>query len=399
MLGILYLIFAGIIGQYLFKKLVPDPAKICKISSLTNISGKSIKLPSWMISLPGAFLIGTLAVTWFTYLSAWLVAYFMPQLPKPLFYGNLATFIVLVALMVVLLIGRKKSGRGFWLQQLKTFNYGEFLTQHRVELLYILIVTVVWSIFMVRSFNYNNGNMNVGFSVASDFGNTLSILRSFSYGSNFPTEFTHFAGVATGGANDIPYHFMFQFLAGNLEFLGMRIDWAFNLPSILAMVAFLMLLYSLTVMIIGKRWCGFMVFLLFFLRSSFAFFTYIAKLVTEGAGSLPNLLTKIIHNTGYIGNTANENWGFWLARVYVNKRHFAFALGMGILVIILLLPLYKKKINPKIAPINNERQVLSARQASPFRKNSWNQSWIKLFGDSVAITEVAAASEPALAVF
>ena len=39
------------------------------------------------------------------------------------------------------------------------------------------------------------------------------------------------------------YHFMFQFLAGNLEYLGMRLDIAYNLISILALTGFLMMLY------------------------------------------------------------------------------------------------------------------------------------------------------------
>lgn len=369
MLGFLYLIFAGIIGQYLFTKIVPDLAKICKTSSLTNIPGKSIKLPTWMISLPGAFLFGTLVVAWFTYLVTWLIAYFLPQLTKPLLYGDLVTFLLLIVLVAVLAI-RKKSGWGDWVQKFKTLDFGEFFAQHKVELFYILIVTVVWSILMVRSFNFSNGNMNVGFSVSSDFGSTLAILRSFSFGSNFPTEFPHFAGVATGG-NDIRYHFMFQFLAGNLEFLGMRIDWAFNLPSILAMVSFLMLLYALTVMIIGKRWSAFIVFLLFFLRSSFAFFTYLMKLITQGVNSIPMIATKIMQNTGYIGNTANEDWGFWLSRVYVNKRHFAFALGIGVLVIILFLPLFKKmiyalhKLRTSDLPKKLAGKVVPSSQAAP----------------------------------
>ena len=41
------------------------------------------------------------------------------------------------------------------------------------------------------------------------------------------------------------YHFMFQFLVGNLEFLGIRLDFAYNIESVLALLGFLMLLYSI----------------------------------------------------------------------------------------------------------------------------------------------------------
>jgi len=69
--------------------------------------------------------------------------------------------------------------------------------------------------------------MRIGWSVSSDFSTHLAVIRSFSYGSNFPSGYPHFAD------GNMRYHFMFMFLAGNLEFLGLRLDWAFNLPSIL----------------------------------------------------------------------------------------------------------------------------------------------------------------------
>ena len=65
------------------------------------------------------------------------------------------------------------------------------------------------------------------------------MMRSFSKGNNFPTEYPHFGG------QDVKYHFMFQFLVGNLEFLGIRLDFAYNIESVLALLGFLMLLYSI----------------------------------------------------------------------------------------------------------------------------------------------------------
>jgi len=92
--------------------------------------------------------------------------------------------------------------------------------------------------------------MRIGWSVSSDFSTHLAVIRSFSYGSNFPSGYPHFAD------GNMRYHFMFMFLAGNLEFLGLRLDWAFNLPSILSIVSFLMLLYSFAVLLLGEKIIG-----------------------------------------------------------------------------------------------------------------------------------------------
>ena len=49
---------------------------------------------------------------------------------------------------------------------------------------------------------------------------------------------------------------MFQFLAGNLEYLGMRMDVAYNIVSLTSLTGFLMLLYQLALRITGKMCCG-----------------------------------------------------------------------------------------------------------------------------------------------
>ena len=41
------------------------------------------------------------------------------------------------------------------------------------------------------------------------------------------------------GGQDVKYHFMFQFLVGNLEYLGLRLDLGYNLVSILSLAGFL----------------------------------------------------------------------------------------------------------------------------------------------------------------
>ncbi|GAE89762.1 hypothetical protein [Acetivibrio straminisolvens] len=184
---------------------------------------------------------------------------------------------------------------------------------------------------MVGSFYVKDGVMKIGWSVSSDFSPHLAVIRSFSYGFNFPTEYPHFAD------GNMRYHFMFMFLAGNLEFLGLRIDWAFNLPAILSIVSFLTLLYSFAVLLLGEKIIGVITGVLFFFRSSFAFFTFIA-----GKPTIKEALSGIKGMTEHIGNTQHEEWGLYAQKVYVNQRHLPFVLGIMMLALIIVLPLFIK---------------------------------------------------------
>jgi hypothetical protein len=181
---------------------------------------------------------------------------------------------------------------------------------------------------MIYTFNVKHGMMVVGRTVWSDFGSHLPLIRSFSRGANFPTQFQLFPD------GDMRYHFMFQFLVGNLEYLGLRIDWAFNIPSILALVGAMMALYALAVSLTGKKSAGVITGLLFWFRSSFAFFTFVRDIDSVG---------QIFTNNAFIGNTMNEAWGLWNQNVYANQRHLAFGLILLFAVIIEVLPLLKGK--------------------------------------------------------
>ena len=118
---------------------------------------------------------------------------------------------------------------------------------------------------MCYTFYIIANKLHVGFTVFSDFTPHLSMIRSFSKGNNFPTSYTCYAG------EDIRYHFMFLFLVGNLEFLGMRLDFAFNIPSAMGLISVYLLLYVLAVKISERRSVGFLTGLLFTFRSSISF--------------------------------------------------------------------------------------------------------------------------------
>lgn len=125
---------------------------------------------------------------------------------------------------------------------------------------------------------------------------------------------------------------MFQFLAGNLEYLGMRMDVAYNIVSLTSLTGFLMLLYQLALRITGKMCCGVLTIFLFFFRSGMAFFRFVWEHIQAG-----NLLETLTENVSFIGYTTNENWGLWNFNVYLNQRHLAFGLLMVTLALYLFM--------------------------------------------------------------
>lgn len=322
MIGILYIALSWVSGYILLRQFLPSIFDFSKSLSLT---GKQVKLPAWMVTLPASFLVGTLLVTWTTYISAYLFR----STGNPMLYGNIISFIFYSILIIFFLVKDRKDFTALLKSIIPAFKKGTFLKNNIVEIIYVLVFLGVWTYLMIESFYIKDGVIKIGLSVVSDFSPHLAVIRSFSFGSNFPSEYPHFAD------GSMRYHFMYLFLVGNLEFLGLRLDWAFNLPSILSVVSFLMLLYSFTVLLFGEKAIGAITGVLFFFRSSFAFFTYITEKpsVKEAFEGLKTI-------TDHIGNTQNEEWGLYAQKVYVNQRHLSFVLGIMMLVLITVLPLF-----------------------------------------------------------
>lgn len=328
MLGFVYIILSSYIGYNLIENILPS---LFKVSKVKRTPTKTPKLNKKMVVLPAAFLIGTLIMTWFTY----LVSYAFYKYENPMLYGNIISFAVSI-LITAYFIRKKRNKYRQVIKRIRSLRYKDIikiLKKNRIEIIFITICTLVWTYFMFRSFYIKNGTIFIGISVFSDFAPHLAMIRSFSFGANFPTEYAHFPD------GTIRYHFMFQFLAGNLEYLGMRLDYAFNLPSILSIVSFMILLYSFVIIITKKQWIAIITSVLFFFRSSFAFFTYI-----EDKGKIKDIISNIMNNSLHIGKTLHEEWGLYAQKVYLNQRHLAFALGILMLILITIYPLFKMMI-------------------------------------------------------
>lgn len=307
MLGILFVILGSLMGKELLEGILDNK---------TRENQNQI----WIL-LPGAFGIGMLLMGWGTYLVSGAASAIGAEIP--LIYGNLAVMGAAAVFLAVLYTGRIRKGRAVLFHKNRKMIKYKKLFQKEALFFTILALFLIWIMFYV--FFIRDGVLYSGFTVYGDYAPHTAMMRSFSLGNNFPTQYPHFGG------EDVKYHFMFQFLVGNLEFLGLRLDVAYNLVSVLALLGFLMLLYSLAKRITGSGKTGILTVVFFFFRSALTFFRFVWEHVQAG-----DLLSTLRDNMEFIGYTVNENWGLWNFNVYLNQRHLAF----GLLIISLVIWMY-----------------------------------------------------------
>ncbi len=328
MLAAIYLIASMLVGAVLV--FLTKPAWENRLKVL--FGNEKIISPSFLF-FPAIYLTGTLVLSWITYFLA--VAFAASK--NPLLYANL-TALLLTAVLIGCTCFYKRDLLKKWFSELR--KYGLHIRFSWQEWTILIGSALFWSIFIIRSLYAQGEVLHAGVSAFSDFGAHFPVIRSFSRGSNFPAQYPHFPD------GTMRYHFMFYFMAGNLEFLGFNFPLALNLPSILSLICFSMLLYSLGAALTKKPLAGLVTCGLFAFRSSFAFFTY-----SKGFESLRDFIHALANNLNvdgsgreHIGSTMNESWGLWAQKVYVNQRHLAFAFGLFILVMFLLLPLFVETV-------------------------------------------------------
>ena len=310
MFGVIYILVCLLTGFAITENVIGTYDR----AVLRNVKKNKTSVSSFFIKFPLYYVTGTLSVTWTVYISACIFS----KCDEPLIPANLIALILYSAIDFVLIFRKRKT-------VFKTFS-GALTRITGIEIAVFVIVLMFWILLDSLTLSYSDGMLDVGVSVFSDFTPHLSMVRSFSKMQNFPSDYTFFAG------EDMKYHFMFQFLCGNLEFLGFRLDLALNVPSIISMVTAYMALYSFAVRLFSRRSVGFLSMLLLTFRSSFSFFIF--------AGGLQSgrVLEELSSNRGFIGSTQNESWGLWNLNVYCNQRHLAFCLTIAIIVLYYMMP-------------------------------------------------------------
>ncbi len=206
--------------------------------------------------------------------------------------------------------------------------------------IYFWIILSIFSLFfsswlMFHTFSYDgkNSSMLIAPKAWSDFGAHIPLIRSFSLGDNFPPESPLFPG------EPIRYHFLFYFLVGSLEKIGLRIDWAFNIPSIIGFAGLMIAIAFIAQKLFRDKRITCLSLLFFLFNGSFSFLRFFT-LHPLSIASVKDIVTNEAFPS-FAPWGQGEIAAFWNLNIYTNQRHLAFAFALAILFIGILLYIEK----------------------------------------------------------
>lgn len=193
-----------------------------------------------------------------------------------------------------------------------------------------------WLMFHTFSYDQNKPAIRIAFKLWSDFGAHIPMIRSFSLGNNFPNPWQHksieypiFPG------EPIRFHFLFDMGVGLLERLGLRIDWALNIPSAVGFFLLLVAIYTLSDRLFRSRTAAFLSVLFFLFNGSFGFLRFFA--LHPLSSQTPMDIIKAKEFPAFAPWGPGDVTAFWNLNIYTNQRHLSFAFALILFFMITLL--------------------------------------------------------------
>ncbi|MEK9143917.1 MAG: hypothetical protein AAB481_04825 [Patescibacteria group bacterium] len=276
-----YLIFTFLVGWVIIKKWFDG-------------------LPT-LLEIVGGFLLGTAIAVPITYFLSGLFV----KSDAPILWGTLAASTLFI--VYCLLFFKKPPS---------------FLVRLN-ELLFVIVAIAFSTWMMMKTFHGGpSGELFVGSNNVFDFGHSLGIIRSFSWGSNIPFMSPFQSGLP------FFYHFFFNFWTAIWEYFGVPIVWAMNIPSILSFTALLTLIYFLPQIVAKQKpIVGWIAVLLTITNSSLTFW----KLLMQK--------TDFWHLPTYpfAGPFDGSPISLFVTlNSYVNQRHLAFAMALALFLFLVI---------------------------------------------------------------
>ncbi|MBR3057713.1 MAG: hypothetical protein IKG93_07045 [Clostridiales bacterium] len=337
MLAIIYLIIAIFFGIQLIRLLIPDIRRL--YVGVAPDQSVIEKVPTSLFLIPAGTLVGIVLMTFTTYFLAYIMYPFIPAdtttlLPADIMAMCIFTYLGCLFWQRCFIRNYRKIKAGVELNKLSPFN------RHPGSILFysMTVVLVLIALAFVYFYTCHNadGKICLGYSIFSDFSPHVAITSGFGVGSNFPTQYPHFSG------DNIQYHFMFYFLTGNMEALGLPLIWAINIPSLICMLSTLTLLGTLAVLLSGRRAAYFFAPLLVLFRSAWNVF-HQAEEIKEATGvSWGEVIKTLTKQDSWYSYTFRDEWGLWAINVYANQRHLCIGIGIVVLFIFLFLPHFRR---------------------------------------------------------
>jgi len=292
-----------------------------------------------LFALTSAFLIGVGIGIPITYVSSCLFSLITKD---PMIWGMVTTA-VLSSWFVVYSLKDKRIKLGTRNPAAAKALSGRQELRTRFSDIALILFSLSFSTWMMwKTFRGGvGGELFVGGNTVFDFGHVLGIIRSMSWGSNIPFTSPFFANTP------FFYHLFFPFWIAILEYSGIPIVYAMNIPSALSFASFLIIIYYLP-QILGKqgKLVGWIAVLLTITHSTLTFWHILGQkgLQVSFVRDIFRLSTYPFRGP-FDGSVISI---FTTLNSYVNQRHLAFASAYGLLLIILAFRvLGEKRLNIK----------------------------------------------------
>lgn len=210
-----------------------------------------------------------------------------------------------------------------------------FKKEYKLINLALLVIGISFSFWlMFKTFSYQDGTMQIASKVWSDFASHIPLIRSFSFGLNIPPEFPIFPG------SPIKYHFLFYYLVGSLEKIGIPIDFALNIPSALGFFFLIFMIYHFAKLLFSSKLVALLSVIFFLFNGTLSFIYFFTKHQFRSDISKTIIENKDFASFHPYAQDGNLVSAFWSLNIYTNQRHLAAAYGLSLLVLYILLKPY-----------------------------------------------------------
>jgi len=266
---------------------------------------------SGLLRIASAYIIGILISVWLLFILSLIFSRFVEQ---PITVGFTITTAVLLA---------------FTIHQRVFFKAPPGLRP--IHVFFFIIVFIFSWILFSSTFEYDEklNEIKMGVLIWSDYGFHIPLIRSFSLGNNLSLEHPLYAHEA------IRYHFLFDFMIGALEKMGLPLDYALNIPSALSWTCLLILIYYFSKkLFFGSRYVGFVSATLFLFNSSLSWVEFLKKYHPDSFDSVIKSWWSLRDFVAFGPWDGNIISAFWNWGIYLNQRHLAIGFAVVLFVLI-----------------------------------------------------------------
>ncbi len=204
-----------------------------------------------------------------------------------------------------------------------------------IAFLFFLVFSF-WLMFHTFSYDPASHTIRIAFKLWSDFGAHIPLIRSFTMGENFnnllhakPIEYPIFPG------EPIRFHFLFDMGVGLLERLGIRLDWALNVPSAVGFFLLLSGIYLLAFKLFRSVTASFLSVLFFLFNGSLGFLRFFDA--HPMSLQTPMEIMKVKDFPAFAPWGKGDVTAFWNLNIFTNQRHLGIAFAFVIFFVLSLL--------------------------------------------------------------